>query len=327
MTHSRRPKSGNIRFRHTGETTVYERKETSMKFKLFPRNLFAAAFAALFLTLAGCGTAAPLSPDGDAASSEADSSVFPSVSSAEPLTDGTDASAAPTTAPAETGETESAQPTEAPQKEKKENTAGKDEDTKSTRNEPSASVVPKTTARRTTTAAASTASTTARRTTAATTIRATTARPTTASTTAGTTKRTTTPTTRTTAASSDAGFQAAFENEVVRLVNEERAKQGLSALSVSTELRDTARLRSQEIVRSFSHTRPDGSSCFTAFPDWNGTKAENIAAGYATPAKVMEGWMNSEGHRKNILTPGLRYIGVGCYESGGRYYWAQAFFG
>ena len=90
-----------------------------MKFKLFPRNLFAAAFAALFLTLAGCGTAAPLSPDGDAASSEADSSVFPSVSSAEPLTDGTDASAAPTTAPAETGETESAQPTEAPQKEKK----------------------------------------------------------------------------------------------------------------------------------------------------------------------------------------------------------------
>lgn len=298
-----------------------------MKFKLFPRNLFAAAFAALFLTLAGCGTAAPLSPDGDAASSEADSSVFPSVSSAEPLTDGTDASAAPTTAPAETGETESAQPTEAPQKEKKENTAGKDEDTKSTRNEPSASVVPKTTARRTTTAAASTASTTARRTTAATTIRATTARPTTASTTAGTTKRTTTPTTRTTAASSDAGFQAAFENEVVRLVNEERAKQGLSALSVSAELRDTARLRSQEIVRSFSHTRPDGSSCFTAFPDWNGTKAENIAAGYATPAKVMEGWMNSEGHRKNILTPGLRYIGVGCYESGGRYYWAQAFFG
>lgn len=298
-----------------------------MKFKLFPRNLFAAAFAALFLTLAGCGTAAPLSPDGDAASSEADSSVFPSVSSAEPLTDGTDASAAPTTAPAETGETESAQPTEAPQKEKKENTAGKDEDTKSTRNEPSASVVPKTTARRTTTAAASTASTTARRTTAATTIRATTARPTTASTTAGTTKRTTTPTTRTTAASSDAGFQAAFENEVVRLVNEERAKQGLSALSVSTELRDTARLRSQEIVRSFSHTRPDGSSCFTAFPDWNGTKAENIAAGYATLAKVMEGWMNSEGHRKNILTPGLRYIGVGCYESGGRYYWAQAFFG
>lgn len=298
-----------------------------MKFKLFPRNLFAAAFAALFLTLAGCGTAAPLSPDGDAASSEADSSVFPSVSSAEPLTDGTDASAAPTTAPAETGETESAQPTEAPQKEKKENTAGKDEDTKSTRNEPSASVVPKTTARRTTTAAASTASTTVRRTTAATTTRATTARPTIASTTAGTTKRTTTPTTRTTAASSDAGFQAAFENEVVRLVNEERAKQGLSALSVSTELRDTARLRSQEIVRSFSHTRPDGSSCFTAFPDWNGTKAENIAAGYATPAKVMEGWMNSEGHRKNILTPGLRYIGVGCYESGGRYYWAQAFFG
>ncbi len=285
-----------------------------MKFKLFPRNLFAAAFAALFLTLAGCGTAAPLSPDGDAASSEADSSVFPSVSSAEPLTDGTDASAAPTTAPAETGETESAQPTEAPQKEKKENTAGKDEDTKSTRNEPSASVVPKTTARRTTTATT-------------TTTRATTARPTTAGTTAGTTKRTTTPTTRTTAASSDAGFQAAFENEVVRLVNEERAKQGLSALSVSTELRDTARLRSQEIVRSFSHTRPDGSSCFTAFPDWNGTKAENIAAGYATPAKVMEGWMNSEGHRKNILTPGLRYIGVGCYESGGRYYWAQAFFG
>ena len=312
MTYSRRLKSGNIRFRHTGETTVYERKESSMKFKLFPRALFAAAFAALFLTLAGCGTAAPFSPDLDAASSEADSSAFPFVSSAEPPTDETDTSAAPTTAPAKTWETESAQPTEAPQKEGKENTADKDESAKNTRNEPSASAAPKTTIRRTT---------------AATTVRTTTTRPATASTTAGTTKRTTTPTTRTTAAVSDAGLQAAFENEVVRLVNGERAKQGLSALSVSTELRDTARLRSQEIVRSFSHTRPDGSSCFTAFPDWNGTKAENIAAGYATPEKVMEGWMNSEGHRKNILTPGLRYIGVGCYESGGRYYWAQAFFG
>ena len=95
-------------------------------------------------------------------------------------------------------------------------------------------------------------------------------------------------------------------------MNEERAKQGLSALSVSTELRDTARLRSQEIVRSFSHTRPDGSSCFTAFPDWNGTKAENIAAGYATPAKVMEGWMNSEGHRK---TSSLRGFGISAWAA------------
>ena len=120
---------------------------------------------------------------------------------------------------------------------------------------------------------------------------------------------------------------------MVRLVNQERAKQGLAALTVVAGLQDTADVRSREIVGTFSHTRPDGSNFSTAFPaasaypDRVTYKGENIAAGQKTPEQVMEGWMNSSGHRANILSKNFRYIGVGCYESGGRYYWVQVFAG
>ncbi len=166
--------------------------------------------------------------------------------------------------------------------------------------------------------------------------RQTTARPaTTTSKAAVTTTRTTKPTSAPTSASSAAssGQTAQLESEVVRLVNQERAKQGLPALTALPILEATADVRSRELVQKFSHTRPDGSSCFTAFPAWGdypdsvSTVAENIAEGYRTPESVMEGWMNSSGHRANILKESHRYIGVGCYESGGRYYWVQVFAG
>ena len=120
-----------------------------------------------------------------------------------------------------------------------------------------------------------------------------------------------------------------FSAEVVRLVNIERAKYGLSALSVDSKVQQAAQIRAQECMISFSHTRPDGQSCFTALKEVGATynsAGENIAMGQKTPAQVVNAWMNSEGHRKNILNGNFKYIGVGFYEgSNGTYYWSQFF--
>jgi len=121
-----------------------------------------------------------------------------------------------------------------------------------------------------------------------------------------------------------------YEQRVVELVNEERAKAGLGALTVSDSLNAVAKLRASELEKKFSHTRPDGRSCFTAYSECGanyGWKAENIAAGYQTPEEAMAGWMNSSGHRANILSPNYTYIGVGYYGGGGYYgtYWSQNF--
>ena len=111
--------------------------------------------------------------------------------------------------------------------------------------------------------------------------------------------------------------------EVLTLVNQERAKEGLSALVMDQDLLEAAMLRAGEIAVSFSHTRPDGSSCFSACSKMSG---ENIAAGSSTAAGTMNQWMNSEGHRANILG-GYRSIGVGCFIINGNYYWVQCFGG
>lgn len=128
----------------------------------------------------------------------------------------------------------------------------------------------------------------------------------------------------------DSEFNAAYEAEVVRLVNAERAKYGLAALTQDDGAQNVAHVRAKEIVQSFSHTRPDGRSCFTAASDLGVTyrsAGENIAYGYATPAQVVNGWMNSEGHRKNILSSSYTKIGVGSYSANGVMYWSQFFIG
>ena len=119
-----------------------------------------------------------------------------------------------------------------------------------------------------------------------------------------------------------------YAYEVLKLVNEERSKAGVKpALKMDASLLDTAMMRSGEIVLLFSHTRPDGSSCFSAFKDDSTSSGENIAAGYQTPAAVVEGWMNSEGHRANILNPNFTTIGIGCVKHDSLYqiYWTQCF--
>ena len=103
-----------------------------------------------------------------------------------------------------------------------------------------------------------------------------------------------------------------------------------NALSVSCKLSDVAQTRAKELTESYSHTRPDGSSCFTALREANIdyiAAGENIAAGYSTPEAVVEGWMNSKAHRANILNANYSKIGVGYCADGSGYgsYWVQVF--
>ena len=102
--------------------------------------------------------------------------------------------------------------------------------------------------------------------------------------------------------------------KVVDLVNEARAAQGLSPLVLDSALTACADIRAVEIGTSFSHTRPDGRSCFTVLSDngYSYRKAgENIASGYRSPESVVNGWLNSPGHRANILSAEFGRIGVG----------------
>lgn len=122
----------------------------------------------------------------------------------------------------------------------------------------------------------------------------------------------------------------AYEQEVIRLVNVERTKAGLKALTEDWELSRVARYKSQDMhdLRYFSHTSPTYGSPFDmmkAFGIHYRTAGENIAMGYRTPAAVVQGWMNSPGHRANILNASYTKIGVGYVASGN--YWTQHFIG
>lgn len=122
--------------------------------------------------------------------------------------------------------------------------------------------------------------------------------------------------------------QSGYAAEVVRLVNAERAKNGLSALTVSGSVQAAAQTRAGELKQAFSHTRPNGSSAFTALSEagvnYRGA-GENIAYGQRTPAAVMQDWMNSPGHRANILKAEFTTIGVGYTVVNGTPYWTQMF--
>ena len=123
-------------------------------------------------------------------------------------------------------------------------------------------------------------------------------------------------------------YVAAYESEVVRLVNEERAKHGLSPLIQDWQLSRVARYKSEDMRDNsyFSHTSSTYGSPFTMMKNFGisyKTAGENIAKGYATPAAVVNGWMNSSGHRANILNKSFTHIGVGYVKDGN--YWTQMF--
>ena len=123
----------------------------------------------------------------------------------------------------------------------------------------------------------------------------------------------------------------ALEAEVVRLVNVERAKAGLPALKQNWELCRVARYKSQDMIdkKYFAHQSPTYGSPFDMMKSF-GIKylaaGENIAYGQKTPAEVMQSWMNSPGHRNNILSSGYYEIGVGAAKTAsGTMYWTQMF--
>lgn len=119
-----------------------------------------------------------------------------------------------------------------------------------------------------------------------------------------------------------------YAAQVVSLVNAERAKEGLSPLKADSNLSAAAQVRSQEIVSAFSHTRPNGSSCFTVLKEmgiaYQGA-GENIAYGQKTPEEVVSAWMKSEGHRANIMNKQFTSIGIGYHTVGNTAYWTQLF--
>ena len=130
------------------------------------------------------------------------------------------------------------------------------------------------------------------------------------------------------ASSADVGSD--FAQEILNSVNAERANVGLSALSLSSTLMNGAATRANELTTYYSHTRPDGTNCSTVVEDTYPSYyiGENIAAGQESTAEVMNGWMNSTGHRANILRPSYSELGVGFYydpDSYYKYHWVQLF--
>ena len=123
---------------------------------------------------------------------------------------------------------------------------------------------------------------------------------------------------------------AQFKAEVIRLVNLERDKVGVAALTELDSLNPLADLRAQESSASFSHTRPNNTRCFTVFGENNlkyRAAGENLAYGFKTPEAVVKAWMASEGHRRNIMDPDFNFIGMGYYvNENGRIYCSQLFY-
>lgn len=121
-----------------------------------------------------------------------------------------------------------------------------------------------------------------------------------------------------------------YERKVVELVNDIRSSKGLGALSLNEELSNVARIKSQDMKdnKYFSHNSPTYGSPFDMMKSFGikyKTAGENIAVGYPTPEAVVNGWMNSDGHRENILKASFAEIGVGYVADGN--YWTQMFIG
>ena len=119
-----------------------------------------------------------------------------------------------------------------------------------------------------------------------------------------------------------------MSDEVIELVNKEREAAGLSPLKKDSKLTAAAELRAREIIESFSHTRPDGTRFPAAVKEFDPSASyigENIAKGQRDAEDVMTAWMDSEGHRENILDGKYKRIGVACVVVRATRYWVQVF--
>lgn len=127
----------------------------------------------------------------------------------------------------------------------------------------------------------------------------------------------------------DQNADSSLASQVISLVNKYRAENGLSAVEYDATLKNAADKRAKEIETVFSHTRPDGNDCFSVLGEYGISyrgAGENIAMGQSSAEEVMNDWMNSDGHRKNILNPNFTKLSVGLHKgSDGRLYWTQLF--
>ena len=124
------------------------------------------------------------------------------------------------------------------------------------------------------------------------------------------------------------------EWRILQLTNKERVRNGLAPMSTSVKLQEACNIRKNEIITKFAHERPDGRHCQTALTDVGiscNTSGENIAAGQTSSAEVVKAWMDSEGHRYNILYPEFTHMGAGYGRDTtsvyGSRYWVQIFYG
>ncbi len=119
--------------------------------------------------------------------------------------------------------------------------------------------------------------------------------------------------------------------EILDLINKEREKKGLEPLAMDENLYEAAQIRAKELVKQYDHARPDGSACFTVLDEVGFVycfAAENIAytqGALSNPETVMEMWMDSTGHRKNILNTDGDLVGIALVKSGRNTYWVQIF--
>lgn len=124
-------------------------------------------------------------------------------------------------------------------------------------------------------------------------------------------------------------FDEYYADQVIQQLNAYRVANGLGELEKHTALMNAAKVRGVEITHTWSHTRPDGSSCFTAIEEDFWSMGENVAMGQSNPTAVMTAWKNSQGHNENMLMSHYTYIGVSCFRAkvGNGYYnyWVQMF--
>lgn len=115
-----------------------------------------------------------------------------------------------------------------------------------------------------------------------------------------------------------------YAYQVLDLVNQERAKKNRNPVTMDKNLLECAMTRAEELTVYASHTRPNGSICFSAFPYFE-DPSENLAINQGTPEEVMESWIESSGHYANIMNSKNVSAGIGCYSQNGHLYWIQCF--
>lgn len=115
-----------------------------------------------------------------------------------------------------------------------------------------------------------------------------------------------------------------YAYQVLDLVNQERAKKNRNPVTMDKNLLECAMTRAEELTVCASHTRPNGSICFSAFPYFE-NPSENLAINQGTPEEVMESWIESSGHYTNIMNSKNVSAGIGCYSQNGHLYWIQCF--